>query len=263
MLWQIRKVLNLFPFEQQFSRSRIIASNRNDGVSALINNQGMYDPNNMRLLREVLDQPGRVVFDVGANIGSYTLLASEQPAQVFAFEPHPETFRILKSNVDLNGRSNVNLFCLALGSKNGKAFLTDRASSAINQLVEHSERELHSERGLIKVHTVRADSFIDEVGVVPEILKVDAEGHEYEVLEGFGDYLTRIDLLLIEIQKRNREAVLEKASMNGLRGPYSLDFRRKTFFASYGESSEVSIFFSDREINRQSNKGYRFQESPS
>ncbi len=251
VLWQIRKILNLFPFEQRFSRSRIIASS-NSGVSAVINNQDLYDPNNMRLLRESLNEPGRVFFDVGANIGSYTLLASEQPAHVFAFEPHPVTFQLLKNNVELNDRSNVELFCLALGSENRESFLTDQADSSVNQIVKSSEKRA------IKIHCRRADSLIRAIEIVPEILKIDTEEYEYEVLEGFGSYLAQIDLLFIEIRK-NREAVVKKLLENGLRGPYSLNFSRKVFFSPGRELSEDLIFLSDREMDSLASQEYYFQ----
>lgn len=52
--WQVRKLLDSFPFEQRISRSRIIAAHRRCGVSALINSQGMYDYNNMHLIQSLL-----------------------------------------------------------------------------------------------------------------------------------------------------------------------------------------------------------------
>jgi precorrin-6B methylase 2 len=182
----------------------------------------------MRLLREILDDSERVFFDIGANIGSYTLLASEQPARIFAFEPHPVTFQLLEKNVKRNGRSNV------------------------NRIVKSSEKYS------IKICCMRGDSLIRDTGVIPEIVKIDTEGHEHEVLNGMGDYLVQVDLLFVEITK-HRDAVLEILLENGLRGPYSLAFSRKVFFPASGEPQEDEVFLSDREICRLSKKGYRFQ----
>jgi FkbM family methyltransferase len=206
----------------------------------------------MRLLREILDDSERVFFDIGANIGSYTLLASEQPARIFAFEPHPVTFQLLEKNVKRNGRSNVKLYRLALGSENRDSFLTDYRENCINRIVKSSEKYS------IKICCMRGDSLIRDTGVIPEIVKIDTEGHEHEVLNGMGDYLVQVDLLFVEITK-HRDAVLEILLENGLRGPYSLAFSRKVFFPASGEPQEDEVFLSDREICRLSKKGYRFQ----
>src|SRR5574337_1157409 len=133
--WQGRKLLNLFPLEQRISRSRIIASHRRCSVSALINSQGLYDYNNMKFVGELL-RGGGTFIDIGANIGSYTLIGSEgREARVYSFEPHPVTFQLLCKNVELNQRSNVTLYNAALGSSEGEAFLTDRSGSSVNYLV--------------------------------------------------------------------------------------------------------------------------------
>jgi len=110
LLWQARKLLGLFPFVQRISESNIISRSHHCGVSALINNQGLYDFNNMSLLKLLL-QAGGDFFDVGANIGSYTLIAAESAkARVFAFEPGPATYEELRSNLKLNGCENVRTF---------------------------------------------------------------------------------------------------------------------------------------------------------
>ena len=97
--WQYLKAFNRFPLELDISRSRIIAAHRYCGVSALIYSQRLYNYNNMRLLQMLLEDGGSFL-DIGANIGSFSLIASEQEkAQVYAFEPHPDTFRLLQRNV--------------------------------------------------------------------------------------------------------------------------------------------------------------------
>ena len=133
--WQVRKAFNWFPFEQRLAGSRIVASHRHCGVSALINSQGLYDYNNMRLLQWLLSDGG-IFFDIGANIGSYTLVASEQGnAQVVAFEPHPATVKLLSENVRLNGRKNVTVCPMALGQREGSLWLTDYAGSSVNHSI--------------------------------------------------------------------------------------------------------------------------------
>ena len=51
--------------------------------------------------------PGDIVFDVGANIGVFTLYAAKQRAHIYAFEPIPPTFELLQHNIHLHGFDNV------------------------------------------------------------------------------------------------------------------------------------------------------------
>jgi FkbM family methyltransferase len=246
--WQWRKALNRFPYEQKISQSRIIARDRRCGVSALINAQGLYDFNNMNLLKLLL-QDGGIFFDIGANIGSYTLIASEQPkAEVYSFEPHPSTFQMLKQNVEINARSNTRLYNIAFGNSTGEVHFTDLAGSSINHFVE--EKSDHT----ISVECQRADLFCDEKGIVPILVKIDVEGFEYEVLNGFGACLVEVDLFLIEMnglsdsRSAGKEAILDIMKENQFSGPYSFDFDTRLFSQVF--NGEDCIFVSESFLKR-------------
>src|SRR5579862_4517451 len=110
--WQLRRVLGRFPCELPIASSHLYVD-RPGGVAALVNAMGEYDYNNMELLRLVLCKGEDTFFDIGANIGTYTLIASEcADSEVVSIEPHPQTFALLKRNVELNARKNV--ICLNL-----------------------------------------------------------------------------------------------------------------------------------------------------
>ncbi len=101
LTWQVRRLLRTLPGEVQISESRLAVPARS-GVAALINCMGMYDYNNMHLLQFLLAHWGGVFVDVGANIGSYTLVASEiRRARVISIEANPRTFAILQQNIQL------------------------------------------------------------------------------------------------------------------------------------------------------------------
>ena len=51
--------------------------------------------------------PGDIVFDVGANIGVFTLCAAKQGAHIYAYEPIPSTFELLQHNIHLHGFDNI------------------------------------------------------------------------------------------------------------------------------------------------------------
>ena len=258
--WQVRKLFNLFPFRQQFSGSKIIASHRQCSVSALIHSQGLYDYNNMRLVSWLL-RDGGTFFDVGANIGPYTLLASEQPkAQVFAFEPHPTTFRLLTDNVRINLRQNTRLFQYALSDREEPVRLTDGFGSSINHVSR--DRGDHT----IEVSAIRGETFCDRHGVVPEVVKLDVEGHEFEVLSGFGACLARVDVLLVEmnglsdLRGAGASAIHQLLRTSGLQGPWRCQFDRSTLVGARGGDREDCVCLSPARLEDMKACGWRSVE---
>src|SRR5437016_9206062 len=105
--WHLRRLIRGFPVDLRLSES-VLHVERAMGVAALVNSMGKYDYNNMSFIAELLRCIGGTFVDVGANIGTYTLVASEVPtARVISVEPHPGTFIQLVDNVRRNGRGNV------------------------------------------------------------------------------------------------------------------------------------------------------------
>lgn len=248
--WQYLKAFDRFPFEQGISRSRIVAAHKRCGVSALIYSQRLYNYNNMSLLQMLLRDGGSFL-DIGANIGSFTLIASEQEkARAYAFEPHPETFRLLQRNVELNRRNNVSLFNIALGRAEGEVFLSDDAGSATNHI-----EPVQSER-TVTVRCRRIDTVCSEHAIHPQYIKIDVEGFEYDVLAGFGVFLSDVDLLMIEMNglsdqrshgQREIHALLRS---NCITGPWRCDFDRKTLRRTGESGVEDSLYLSDRAADR-------------
>lgn len=239
--WQYLKAFNRFPLELDISRSRIIAAHKRCGVSALIYSQHLYDYNNMKLLQLLLDDGG-VFFDVGANIGSYSLIASEQETvEVVAFEPHPMTFGLLQANVQRNQRRNVRLFNVALGSGNGTMELTNVPGSAMNH------RTVRKTEGSVPVQCLRADSVCQEIDRVPTVVKIDVEGFEYDVLEGFGEQLRSIETIFIEMnglsdERSGGEKEIHRLLVaNQFTGPMFCDFDRRTL-TSIKRGSEDAVY---------------------
>lgn len=243
--WQYLKAVNRFPFEQRISNSRIVAAHKHCGVSALIYSQRLYNYNNMKLLQMLLNEGGSFL-DIGANIGSFTMIASESTdAKVYAFEPHPETFRMLHDNVELNCRDNVVLFNVALGRVDGRVYLTDQAGSAVNHMVEGNAA------GTIAVPCLRADTLCAQQCIHPQYVKIDVEGFEYDVLAGFGDFLGAIHLLMIEMngladeRSRGQKEIHGLLRSSGFDGPWSCNFDRKILRSSDGSEAEDSLYVSD------------------
>ncbi|MEO1065184.1 MAG: FkbM family methyltransferase [Actinomycetota bacterium] len=143
---------------------------------------------NERPVQEALEQllePGSTCYDVGANIGYFTLLASRLvgPAgRVVAFEPAPENLAVLAGNVERNGADNVLLSSRAVSRSTGADRLQLASFSGGHSLVEAAG----GNTGVAPlVETVALDDFVDTAGVPrPDLVKIDVEGAELLVLEG-------------------------------------------------------------------------------
>jgi len=99
----------------------VLIDNLEDPIEKHIYYQGYFEWKETQFVRKCLDE-GDIVFDVGANIGWYTLLAAslvKNTGKVFAFEPLPESRRRLNENCLLNKLENVEIFGFAVGKAQG------------------------------------------------------------------------------------------------------------------------------------------------
>jgi FkbM family methyltransferase len=146
-----------------------------------------------------LTEPGDLTIDVGANIG-YTAsilgIRVGPTGTVICFEPHPQVFESLRQNVEIWGKDpkcgSFVLHQAALGMKDGQALLhtnelfqTNRGTAWISDAVEHS-----AGLQVIEVPILNLDRLLGE-GVTIGVLKLDAEGHELDILQGMARILKR------------------------------------------------------------------------
>ena len=129
---------------------------------------------------------GNVVLDVGANIGYFTCLLSNlvgKSGHVYAFEPEPNNFKLLKKNVEENNCQNVTIEQKALCDKTGKQTLNISPESTGHSLYE----KLGSDTAL--VDTIRLDDYFDDTKV--DYIKSDAQGADYPMVLGMPNLLKR------------------------------------------------------------------------
>ena len=133
-------------------------------------------------------QEGMCVFDVGANIGYYTLLAARAvgpSGRVYAFEPEPHNFELLTRNVAENGFTNVRPVNAAVSNRAGVVRLhLDDANFGAHSFDPGSVR--NSSGRSVEAETVRLDDFADEARAFEAgvLVKVDVQGAEGLVVEG-------------------------------------------------------------------------------
>ena len=167
-------------------------------------------------------RPGDVVWDVGANVGVYALLAARllgDAGTVVAVEPGYANFAALCENVVLNGlEARVVPLPLVLGDASRTATLdySDlRAGSALHALEGTGTAAAY--RQPVLVHTL--DQVVGGFGVdAPTLLKLDVDGGEVGVLAGARETLERSELrsVLVEIETELGDAVLAALAAAGL-----------------------------------------------
>lgn len=133
---------------------------------------------------------GGVVFDVGANIGTFSLKVFNFVEKVFAIEPVPRIYQMLLKNIKKNSLSNIIPINVAFGNYDGSVDL-----SITRQFFGegHEIKPLHSPKNKISVPIMKFDSFLMKFPEVKEIdtVKVDIEGYEPEMLLGAKETLKR------------------------------------------------------------------------
>lgn len=129
-------------------------------------------------VREVL--PGYTVFDIGANVGYYTILASRlvgPQGMVAAFEPVPRNIDFLQEHISLNNAANVLVVPLACSDTPGTTSFYLGSNFATGSLHGAGEQ-------VVSVDKTTLDEFIEREGLIPDVIKIDVEGAEIEVLAG-------------------------------------------------------------------------------
>jgi FkbM family methyltransferase len=139
--------------------------------------------------------PEDVVFDVGANIGWFSLLAARKARSVVAFEPNVSNAAVARRNAARNGFENMTVVAGAVGDRDGWATFDDSTSLKGNL----------SDAGSTLVPVVRLDSWL-ESREPPSVMKIDVEGAEGAVLGGMRDTLRSArPTLIIELHGTNSE----------------------------------------------------------
>jgi FkbM family methyltransferase len=159
--------------------------------------------------------PGMTVFDVGANVGFYSVISARlvgPKGKVLAFEPLPANVQTLKHNAAMNDLSWVAPRDVALGNEDGSARFVlssdpnwGRLASVRNPLQVTGEQE---------VTVAKLDSLVAaNTAPLPDLMKIDVEGAEVAVLEGARNTLRKArPVLFIDLHGTNAaiDAILKE-----------------------------------------------------
>lgn len=154
-----------------------------------------YEAENFEFLSESC-KPGAVIIDIGAHIGLFSIIAAQvtgKKGKVYAFEPAPATYALLQKTVLINHEEQViETVQKAVGKENGKItfFVSDNQADNSNSLVNYKkDRSLQG----IDVAVTTIDNFVQEKNITRlDFIKIDAEGAEYDTLQGAADTLKNL-----------------------------------------------------------------------
>lgn len=164
---------------------------------------------------------GQIFFDVGANVGFYSLLGARlvgDSGRVIAFEPMPRNLAFLHRHVRLNRAENVTILPLACADVLATELFLAGENCALGRLApDHRVAGSSAARaGDLLVATISLDAAAEKLGLMPDVIKIDVEGAELRVLQGAAHILqhARPSLLLSVHSDELREACL--AHLGGL-----------------------------------------------
>lgn len=176
-----------------FSYSLVINPVLDKVISKNIYFYGGYEIGTLMFIKKHLNE-GDIFYDVGANLGLMTILASisvGSTGRVYGFEPCNEIFKKLSKNIKINKCNNVNLFKMGISSFSSKAKIkevnSDNMGSMQIDLDKNGDIKVTSLDNLIKSKTI----------MPPDMIKVDTEGFELEVLKGARKLLLNYNPILI------------------------------------------------------------------
>ncbi|MBI4707538.1 MAG: FkbM family methyltransferase [Candidatus Omnitrophica bacterium] len=171
-------LFKLKPAEIIVDGDRIILD-KYDALRLSINKN--YESVIKRLVKEKIEK-GDTVLDIGANIGYYTLIFARLAGDsgcVFAFEPEPNNFKLLKKNIECNNYRNVTLEPLAVSDKSKRMRLCfNRNNQADNRLIDSSMPNS------IDVGAISLDDYFKDYSGKIDFVKIDAQGAEAGIIKG-------------------------------------------------------------------------------
>jgi FkbM family methyltransferase len=157
-------------------------------------------------------EPNETLFDIGGNIGVYTLYAAARGCRVFTFEPESQNFSRLVNNVSLNGFTEVRPYCMGIGAKSELTVLYLTSPNAGDSQHQVGNKSDLYDRSFEKITQGCAVFSLDDLcfrhGLpVPQHIKIDVDGLEPEIIRGAERVLKDpgVKTVLIEINKGPEE----------------------------------------------------------
>ena len=161
-------------------------------------------------------KPGSVLWDVGSNVGTYSIYAAQRGLSILAFEPSPGNFYILNKNIEINFmEGKVAAYCIALSDQTGlgKFYMADTglgsALSSFGKPIDWQGNQFKAKSALAACGMTMDDFIADFNPPFPNAIKIDVDGIEECIISGAAQTLKdkRVNSVLVELDIRRRDYV--------------------------------------------------------
>ncbi len=247
--WQIGARLVPGPVVVDFANGTVLLAR--PGMTGATGNVyvGLHEFEDMALVLHLL-RPGDLFVDVGANIGSYTLLAcGGAGANGIAFEPDPEAFGWLQRNVQLNGlTAQVEAHRRALGAEAGQVTFSI-GQDTINHVIAGTDTT-----GGQTVQVTTLDTVLR--AKCPVVMKIDVEGYETAVIDGATATLENPELrcVIMELMGGGARYGFDETALRGrlrewgFREYVYFPFERRLQHRAASEMASNTVFVRDHDF---------------
>lgn len=169
-----------------------------------------YDPLLLDVARKLV-KPTMKVWDVGANVGLFSLAAAHLVGPsgfVLAIEPDPwlGSLLIRSSQTPARGAAPIQVLVAPVSDHRGITILHIAKRGRASNFIGTGRQESDGERYSIPVSTVTLDSLLESFPV-PDLVKIDIEGMEYLALKGASELLKHRPIIFAEVAEPNRKPV--------------------------------------------------------
>ena len=175
-----------------------------EGISTELQIYESHEPLTTHLMINELKQD-MFCLDLGSNIGYYAVIESNmigESGKIFAIEPSPVNFPVLKSNLENQKKNNFLAYNIAIGDKNEEMEFIISSKSNWSKIRMNNEK-INPEDKIIKIPVKTLDSFVKENNITKiDILRMDVEGFEYNIILGANNVLEKYKpKIFVEIHK--------------------------------------------------------------
>lgn len=171
---------------------------RDQFVSVELSNKLDYCPNERLLYQAFLNNKSKVLW-LGAHIGAHVVPLSNSVEKIFAFEANPQTYTLLKKNLDLNNCSNVFHYNLAANDKNCTLdFICNIKNSGGSKRKPKTmnQRYIDDNPTFTKINAVKLDEFLKDEQF--DFIFMDIEGSEEPAMRGMPRLISQTQVLVSE-----------------------------------------------------------------
>jgi FkbM family methyltransferase len=171
---------------------------RDQFVTDELSNKLDYSPNERLLYQAFLNKNSKVLW-LGAHIGAHVVPIANSVEKIFAFEANPQTYKLLKKNLDLNNCSNVFHYNLAANDKSCKLdFICNVKNTGGSKRTpkKMDPKYIDDNPTFIKINAVKLDEFLKDKKF--DFIFMDIEGSEESAMRGMPRLISQTQVLVSE-----------------------------------------------------------------